>query len=263
MQRDFLNEIIAYKKQLLKEKKTFLDNLKRTTGATKMTAYRLFKEKISGPGSIRLIAEIKKASPSRGLIRQNFDIMQLARTYVESGAAAISVLTEDKFFLGKVGYLKKVSDNFKVPVLRKDFIIDEGQVFEAFHFGASAILLIVAILDDKMLKSLMAEAARLDMDCLVEVHTEEELQRALGAGAEIIGINHRDLHTFSVDLKVSERLIPRIPKGKIIVAESGIETHKDVEYLQGLGAHAVLVGESFLREKDVARKIKEIMQGAI
>ena len=261
MPADFLKEIVDYKKSLLKEKKAFFTSLKNKVKTDKLTRYAIFKEAISKPGKINLIAEIKKASPSRGIIRQDFDVLKIAEIYVQNGAAAISVLTEDKFFLGKPMYIRTVSEHFPVPILTKDFIIDEAQIFEAFSLGASAVLLIVAILKDEELKHLMAVAGRLDMDALVEVHDEGELKRALKAGAEIIGINHRDLRTFNVDLKVSERLIPQIPKGKIIVAESGIKSYAEIKMLQGLGVHAVLIGETFLQAPDIGSKIKEVMQG--
>lgn len=261
MESSFLEKIIKHKKNLLKEKKAFYQALKDKNKKGTFTRYRLFKKAIYVPGKINLIAEIKKASPSRGLICRNFDVMNLARIYTQNGAAAISVLTEEKFFLGKPPYIRTVVENFQVPVLTKDFIIDEVQIYEAFSFEASAVLLIMAILEDTMVKDLMAVANQLDMECLVEVHDEKELKRALDLGAEIIGINNRDLHTFDVDLKVSEHLIPKIPKDKIIVVESGINTHEEILKFKELGAHAVLIGETFLKEADIAKKIKEVMYG--
>ena len=230
-------------------------------GEERFSRYHLFRREISKPGKINLIAEIKKASPSRGLICDNFDVSTIAKIYVDNGAAAISVLTEEKYFLGKPRYISKVSEHFSIPVLTKDFIIHEGQIYESFTCGTSAILLIVAILDDATLKNLYEVASHIDLDCLVEVHNEEELDRALKLNAEIIGINNRDLHTFNVDLKVSERLIPKIPKDKIIVSESGIKTHDDIKRLQAAGANAVLIGETFLQTDDIAAKIKEVMHG--
>ena len=157
--------------------------------------------------------------------------------------------------------MRQISERFSIPVLMKDFIIDEAQVYEAFQFGASAVLLIAAILNDKELKHLTEVAAGLDLDCLIEVHDEKELQRALKAKADMIGINNRDLRTFKVDFKTSERLIPLIPKDKIIVAESGLKTHDEIKKLKELGAHAVLVGETFMQADDIAAKIREIMTG--
>jgi len=261
MAQDFLTKIIDYKKQLLKTKKPFLQGLKKNASASRLNRYRVFKENISKPGKVNLIAEVKKASPSKGIIVDNFDAMKIAGIYEQSGAAAISVLTEDKFFLGKMSYIKQISENFRTPVLRKDFIIDEVQVYESFNLGASAVLLIVAILDDGQLKHLMQVASSLDMCSLVEVHNQKELKRALAANAEIIGINNRDLRTFEVDLKVSRTLISQIPKDKVIVVESGISTHEDVIKLKEWGVHAVLVGETLLRAKDIGAKIRELMNG--
>lgn len=259
---DFLEKIVAYKKSLLKEKKAFFDTIRQNRLKGEMTRYGVFKKEISKPGRINLIAEIKKASPSRGLICRDFDVVNITRTYVENGADAISVITENKFFLGKPDYVRRVSENCRLPILFKDFIIDDVQIHEAYRLGASAILLIVAILEPAALKKLLAEARRLDLDCLVETHSEKELDAALEAGAQIIGVNNRDLRTFEVDLKISEKLIPKIPKGTIIVAESGIKTHKDVLFLKDLGAHAVLIGETFLRAEDMGKKIRQVMQGA-
>ena len=261
MPNDFLKKIAAEKLAALKDKEVYYANLKKNMAPKDNRRYEIFKKAISRPGQINLIAEIKKSSPSAGLIREDFDVLSIAKIYAEEKAAAISVLTEDKYFLGKPMYVKQVSEAVPVPVLTKDFIIDEGQIYEARYNGASAILLIVAILDDKELKRLLEVASALDLDCLVEVHDEQELKRALDNGAEIIGINNRDLHTFNVNIEVCKQLIPKIPKGKIIVAESGIKTHQDVKTLKDLGAHAVLIGETFMREKDIGKKIKEVIYG--
>jgi indole-3-glycerol phosphate synthase len=259
---DFLKTILEKKRVHNERKRSFYDNLKEHLDETPYERYGLFKMGISRPGQINLIAEIKKASPSKGVIREDFNAEALAQIYQDCGAAAISVLTEEDLFLGKAAYLKQVSEKFNTPTLMKDFIIDEGQIYEGRYCGASAVLLIVAALTDAQMKYLLAVGAKLDVDCLVEVHGAEELDRALMCGAEIIGINNRDLHTFQVDLATSEKLIPRIPKGKIIVSESGIRTHAEVERLKAAGAHAVLIGETFLKEKDVAKKVKEVMFGA-
>ncbi len=261
MAHDFLKTIVDHKRQLLKEKKEFYAGLKKKIEAHKMTRYRIFKTAISKPGKINLIAEIKKASPSQGIIRPDFDVMSLAKIYSDAGADAFSVLTEEKFFLGKPPYIRQVSENFVLPVLTKDFIVDEGQIYETAIFGTSAVLLIVAILSDEELKHLMQVAYNLDLDCLVEVHDEGELERALKSDAEIIGINNRDLHTFHVDVATSERLLPKIPKGKLIVAESGIKSHEDIKRLRDAGANAVLIGETFLRAPDVGQKVREVMYG--
>ena len=261
MSDNFLDKIIAEKKGLLKNRKVFFAQFEKNLKKEKLNRYKIFKQVISKPGEIHLIAEIKKASPSVGLIRENFDLLSLAKVYADSGAAALSILTEEKYFLGKPAYIRTVSDKFNLPILAKDFIIDEVQIFEAFYNGASAILLIVAILTDARLKKLMTAAAQLDMDCLVEVHDEKELARALKAKAEIIGINNRNLKTLDVNLDVCRRLIPKIPKGKVIVAESGLKTHQEIMTLKELGAHAVLIGEVFMKATDMGKKIREVIHG--
>ena len=261
MDKEFLDEILLHKQAVNSDKKAYFASLKKTLDQTEYSRYRLFQKMISRLGKINLIAEIKKASPSKGMLREEFDLMAIAKIYVENNAAAISILTEDKYFLGNPLYVKKVSEMFPVPVLVKDFIIDEGQIYEARHNGASAILLIAAILPDDQLKHFFKLAGKLDLDCLVEVHDEQELTRALDAGAEIIGINNRDLRTFVVDIKTCERLIPLIPKGKVIVAESGIQSREDILKLKALGANAVLIGEIFMKEQDIAKKIQEVMNG--
>jgi indole-3-glycerol phosphate synthase len=258
---DFLEKIVVYKRGLLKDKEAYYENLKKNVDKATYTHYHLFKKALARPGQINLIAEIKKASPSRGIIREDFNATKLAKTYQDNGAAAISVLTEDKYFLGKSDYLRDVSDLVNVPTLMKDFIISDHQIYEGFICGASAVLLIVAILSDDEITRLMEKAGFLGLDCLVEVHDEEELDRALKAGAEIIGINNRNLHSLVVDKSTSERLALRIPKDKVIVAESGLNSHEDIKRLKGLGVHAVLIGETFMKEHDVAKKIKDVMYG--
>ena len=261
MENDFFETILDKKRAANARKRAFYDTIKAQLDKAEYERYGIFRKAISSPGQVNLIAEIKKASPSKGLIRQDFNVEALAGAYQEAGASAISVLTEEEYFLGKPAYLKQVSEKFNLPTLMKDFIIDEGQIYEARYCGASAALLIVAALTDSQLEQFLEIGRRLDVDCLVEVHRDEELDRALAAGAQIIGINNRDLRTFKVDLGVSERMIPRIPRDKVIVAESGISTHADVLRLEAAGAHAVLIGEAFLREKDVGRKLKEVMYG--
>jgi indole-3-glycerol phosphate synthase len=257
---DFLEKILLYKRELLNEKKAYYENLKKNIDSAKHTHYHVFKKAVSKPGTMNLIAEVKKASPSRGIIREDFDALKIAKIYEKNQAAAISVLTEDKYFLGKSSYLKDISDTVRVPTLMKDFIIHEHQIYEASVCGASALLLIVAILSNQELKSLMSTAHKLGLDCLVEVHDEDELKRALAVDAEIIGINNRDLHTFVVDKKTTERLAPMVPKGKVIVAESGLDSFDDIKRLGKLGVHAVLIGETFMKAQDIGGKIREIMR---
>jgi len=258
---NFLEDILNYKKKVIKKHKVFYDSIRNRLQNLEYSRYCLFKNRVSQPGRINLIAEIKKASPSKGMIRENFDLMAITKIYAHHGAAAISVLTEDKYFLGRPGYIKQVSEQVNVPVLTKDFILDEGQIYEARFNGASAVLLIVAILNNEQLKAFYQTALRLDLDCLVEVHSEQELGRALDAGVEIIGVNNRDLKSFVVDIHNCERLIPKIPKDKIIVAESGIRSHDEVCKLKDLGVNAVLIGETFMKEEDIGSKIDQVMYG--
>ena len=261
MHNDFLHTIVTKKREQISARRAYYENLKNHLEKSEYGRYGLFKKAISKSGRMNLIAEIKKASPSRGVIRDDFNPEDIARAYEKAGADALSVLTEEDFFQGKAAYLKRISNVARIPTLMKDFLIDELQLFEARYCGASAVLLIVAILSDAQLKDLYQVATALDLDCLVEVHDEAELERSLLLGAEIIGINNRDLHSFDVALTTSEKLIPRIPKDKVIVAESGIKTHADVKRLKELGASAVLIGETFMRERDIIAKVKEVMHG--
>ncbi len=225
------------------------------------------------PGSVRLIAEVKKASPSAGVIAANFDALRIAREYEAAGASALSVLTDEPYFQGRIEYLQLIRDAVPLPLLRKDFIIDELQIYESAARGADAILLIVAILDDAQLRDYRALAEHHRMAVLVEVHDERELERAMNTGASIIGINNRDLKTFSVDLKTTERLcvllrrsdLPVATAGgtagtrRLVVAESGIYTRADVERVAAAGADAILVGESLMRSDNIAGKVKELL----
>ena len=258
---EFLPTIVAYKRDLLAQKKDFYATLRKKAEAAAARGKQSFKTSIAQPGQTNLIAEIKKASPSAGVIRKDFDVAQIARVYAEHKAAAISVLTEDKYFLGKPEDVATVARGVDLPVLTKDFIISDGQICEARLNGAAAVLLIVAILEDAQLKGFLELARSLGLDCLAEVHDEKELDRAVKAGAEIIGVNNRDLKTLDVNLKTCERLIPRIPKDKVIVAESGLRTHDDIRRVRDSGAHAVLIGETFIRAKDIGHKIEEVMYG--
>ncbi|ATY84843.1 indole-3-glycerol phosphate synthase TrpC [Kyrpidia spormannii] len=211
--------------------------------------------RVAGAG-VGLIAEVKKASPSKGVIRQDFDPLAIAEDYVRGGADCMSVLTDRTFFQGDPGYLEQIRKHADVPLLRKDFIIDERQVWEARCLGADAVLLITAILPNDQLERLIAEVRRWGMTPLVEVHSEEEMDRAAGAGADVIGVNNRDLRTFQVDLGVTERLVPRAPKGAFVISESGISAPEDVRRVREAGARAILVGESLMRRHDVIEGIE-------
>jgi indole-3-glycerol phosphate synthase len=209
--------------------------------------------------SLRLIAEVKRASPSKGVLNSELDPVRLARAYLQGGAAAISVLTEERYFRGSGKDLEAVKKALPhVPVLRKDFILKPYQVFESRAWGADALLLIAAILDDSELKELLSLSHELGMQCLVEVHNEEELKKALACDAKIIGINNRDLDTMSEDLNVTKKLRPLIPPEPIVVSESGIKGREDIEKLKGWGINAVLIGEVLVTADDVLAKIKEL-----
>ncbi|HEY1663979.1 MAG TPA: indole-3-glycerol phosphate synthase TrpC [Verrucomicrobiae bacterium] len=210
---------------------------------------------------IALIAEVKKASPSAGVICKDFDPIRIAKEYETAGAACLSVLTDEKFFQGSLDYLRQIRAAVQLPLLRKDFIIDERQILEAIEWGADAILLIVAILTDEQLKKFHSLAIEAGLAVLVEVHDESELERAHKIGAELIGVNNRDLKTFKVDLATTERLAAKMAKATLLVAESGIHNSTDVVRLRKCGAKAILVGESLLRDGDIQSKIRELIGG--
>ena len=211
-------------------------------------------------GSVALIAEVKKASPSAGVICPDFDPVRIAKDYEAAGASCLSVLTDEKFFQGSLDYLRQIRAAVKLPLLRKDFLIDERQILEAIEWGADAILLIVAILDDARLKKFHSLATEAGLAALVEVHDEAELDRALAINASLIGVNNRDLKTFKVDLATTERIAARLKnKSILLVAESGIHTRADVERLAKCGAKAILVGESLMRGGDIRVKTKALI----
>ncbi len=208
---------------------------------------------------IRLIAEVKQASPSRGMLSPNFNPIELARTYAEGGAAAISVLTEANYFMGSIEHLAAIKEVVGLPLLRKDFIFDFYQVYESRAYGADALLLIVAILSQEQLKELVSLSHSLGLRCLVEVHNEGEVERVVHSEAEIIGINNRDLNTLSIDINMTRRLRPLIPQERIVISESGIRSKRDIEKLLKWGVDAVLVGEALVTAGDVRAKMKELL----
>jgi len=242
----------------------------RLPAASAQTAIKLrggrrdFLDALRNPrlGSIALIAEVKKASPSAGVICPNFDPVRIAGEYEAAGASCLSVLTDEKFFQGSLEYLRAIRREVNLPLLRKDFIIDERQIAEAIEWGADAILLIVAILNDEDLRNLHDLATQAGLAVLVEAHDEVELARAIAVGARLVGINNRDLKTFKVDLGTTERLaaaLRRSAPAPLLVAESGIHNRPDVERLSRCGVQAILVGESLMRETDISKKVHELL----
>lgn len=254
-----LVEIVKNKREELKEEMHNLPLKEIKARIHDLEPARHFLDAIS-PGKdrhIRLIAEIKKRSPIKGVLIEDFKVDDLARRYEEAGASAISVITERRFFSGEPNYVNTAKEVVKLPILRKDFIIDEYQIYESRHIGADALLFIVSILDPSAISDYIALSSDLGMSCLVEIHSERELEEALKAGAEIIGINNRDLATFEVDIKTSFRIMKEVPEGKIVVSESGINSRDDVRRLADAGVHAILVGESVVTAKNIGEKIKE------
>ncbi len=256
-----LSEILATKRTevaFLKER-TSLQTLQERLRDAPPT--RDFRAALAAAQGTALIAELKKASPSKGVIRADFDAVAIAQTYAENGATCLSVLTDERYFQGKLDYLHLIREVVAVPLLRKDFIVDPWQIAESRAAGADAILLIVAALCPQDLRGLIKMAAEYDLAALVEVHDAEEMQEALDAGAELIGINNRNLHTFRTTLSVTLDLLPTLPAdpNRLIVSESGIFTRQDVETLEAANVHAILVGESLMREADIGAKVRELL----
>ncbi len=207
----------------------------------------------------RIIAEVKKASPSKGIIREDFNPLKIAEIYQENGASAISVLTDKLYFQGDINYIPDIKKIVTLPLLRKDFIIHEYQIFEARAYGADAFLLIAGILEKNQMKDYIHIGLELGMPALVEVHKKNELNDVLSVKADLIGINNRDLDTFKVDIKTTEKLIEYIPEDITVVSESGIEKRDDILHLKEIGVDAFLIGESLMKEKDIGRKLKELL----
>ncbi len=253
-----LNKIIEEKKKELKNSKSSasLKEIRKRVGDAGNN--RGFKKSLAND-SINIIAEIKKASPSKGIIREDFNPVEIAKIYQDNGVIAISVLTDKKFFQGDIEYLNQIRKNVSLPLLRKDFIIDEYQLYEAKAFGADAVLLIAAVLDKNQLTEYMELSREIGLENLVEVHSFKDLEKTMYCEAEIIGINNRDLQTFDVSLKTTSALAKEIPGNKVIVSESGINTHEDIVSLQKSGVNAFLIGEALMREKDIGKKLKELI----
>lgn len=281
---DSLKEITARKKERILLAKAALPESQLKEQIAALAATRPFIEAIKKNKNIALIAEIKKQSPSAGIIRENFNHLEIAKAYQEAGAQAISVLTEEDFFGGNLNYLTEIRSQVNLPLLRKDFILEPYQVYESRFYGADAVLLIAELLSKDVLSELIALADSLGLDCLVEAHDEKELKRLLSlkvlplAGTAAapaskaagktkaakyvefcLGINNRNLSTLETDLKTTERLYPLVPKDRVVVVESGLKTYQDILFLKILGVNAVLVGESILRSPDLQAGIQNLM----
>ncbi|MFC2051025.1 indole-3-glycerol phosphate synthase TrpC [Chloroflexota bacterium] len=255
-----LDEIVSHNLQELELKKRNLPMTELQRMSLQQPPPLDFASGLCGEG-IRLIAEVKKASPSRGIIRPDFDPVDIALTYADNGASAISVLTENRYFQGNLNHLTDIRKAMhdKLPLMRKDFIFDPYQIYESRAYGADSLLLIVAILKPAKLKELLQLGHELHMSCLVETHNEAEVEIALKSGAKIIGINNRDLTNFRVDIAITERLRPLIPPDRIVVSESGIKERKDIERLRQSGINAAIVGESLMSAPDIAAKMRELL----
>lgn len=256
---NILDEIVAWKRREVADAKRRMPLDELETQAAEAPPVRDFRAALAGPGPIRLIAEVKKASPSAGVIRADFDPIAIARTYQAHGAACLSVLTDVKFFQGHLTYLARIRASVTIPLLRKDFTIDEYQVVEARMAGADAILLIAEILTTEELRQLRERAQALGMAALVEFHDPENLTRALDSGANLIGVNNRDLTRFVTDLGLTLRLRNQIPRDVVLVSESGIRSRDDVIQLEEAGVQAILVGESLMRSPDLGQAVDDLL----
>ncbi|MBN1621656.1 MAG: indole-3-glycerol phosphate synthase TrpC [Endomicrobiales bacterium] len=258
MVNSILNDIFKNKKEDLDLKKLDfpLQELKKKLSSVKNR--RDFSKALSKKSNVNIIAELKKASPSKGLLCPEFDPLSITKQYVDSGACAISVLTEKKYFHGDLAFLKLVKDNSDLPVLRKDFIFDSYQIYESLVFGADAVLLIAALLEPDKLKELIKLSLNLGLDCLVEIHNEDDLNKVHSSSAKIIGINNRNLNDFSVDKTNAIKMLPKISKDKILVVESGIESKNDVKMYTESGVNNFLVGEVLMKSPNIGEKLKEL-----
>lgn len=254
-----LDEILATKRREVAAARRWMPIEELEAQAAEAPPVRDFRASLLGPGPIRLIAEVKKASPSAGLIRADFDPVAIARAYQDHGAHAVSILTDATYFQGHLSYLARARASVAIPVLRKDFVIDAYQIVEARVAGADAVLLIAECLDDQRLSELLAGARALGMAAIVEFHDPANLPRVLASGAEIIGINNRDLTRFETDLETTLRLRDQVPSEVVLVSESGIHTREDVERLEAAGVGAILVGESLMRQSNIGQAVERLL----
>jgi indole-3-glycerol phosphate synthase len=253
-----LDKIIEVKKGEVNRLKKKISVEKLEESALSMPRSRDFAGAV-GSGNCSIIAEVKRSSPSKGRIREDFDPVEIASLYEKNGAAAISVLTDERFFEGSNSYLSEIRKNVSLPLLRKEFIIDPCQIYETKIIGGDAVLLIARILEEETLKRFIDISKSIGLAAVVEVHSEEEIKKAATAGAVITGINNRNLETFSTDLNTSTKLAPHMPKDGIIISESGIRTREDVESLMQNKISAFLIGETLMREPDPGKKLKELL----
>lgn len=260
---NILEEIIAFKKTEVSQAKAARPFDALTEQLQDAAPVRDFVNSLKTHGPVGMIAEVKKASPSAGLIREDFHPVNIARAYENSGAACISVLTDEHFFQGHLNYLKEVRDAVSIPVLRKDFIIDRYQILEARITGADCVLLIAECLDDAQLENLYAFALELGMSALVEIYDPENLDRVLKLSPPMLGINNRNLKTFVTSLDHSIQLSPKIPEDCLLISESGIQNRQDVLRLQSAGVRGILVGETLMRAPDIGDKVRELLAGHV
>ena len=253
-----LQKIVENKREELEQQKRILPLTELRQMLADMPATLDFENSIRGH-TCAVIAEVKRSSPSKGRIREDFDPVEIARTYELYGASALSVLTERRFFEGHNVYVPRIRRAVRLPILRKDFIVDPYQISETRVLGADALLLIARILEDGQLRDFMSLSSELGLACLVEVHDEADMEKAITSGARIVGINNRDLTTFRTDLGVSMRLAPLIPKNITRVSESGIGTRREVVQLVSEGFHAILVGEVLMRQQNIGEKLRELL----
>lgn len=255
---DILEQIVARKRERLAEARRHLPLAELRATMPTITGRGVFLPALQRDG-INIIAEVKRRSPSKGVIRENFDPLAIARNYTANGAAALSVLTEEDFFAGSLEYLRAIRQETRLPLLRKDFIFDEYQIYEACHVGANAILLIAAMLDGKQFNDLLQAAYGLGLDVLVEVHDRAELDLVMPFDVRLLGINNRNLRTFVTTLDTSLELAQDLPQSITLVSESGIRTRADIDRLRAAGFHAFLIGEEFMRSDDEGRALASLL----
>ena len=260
---DRIVEAKAVRLEAAKRRTTLQELIERAAERSSTRIRHSLTDALARADSVNIIAEIKQRSPSKGIIRDEFDPVSIAEAYAGAGAAALSVLAEEDFFGGSLDHLEAIRSRVALPLLRKDFIIDEYQLYESVLAGADAVLLIVAMLEDELLESLIKLAGRLELDALVEVHSTDEMKRAIRAGAAIIGVNNRDLTTFAVDLETSIDLARLAPKGAVLVSESGIHSGSDIRRLKSAGFNAYLVGEHLMRAPDPGAALGQLIREAV